>query len=292
VVRLEGGLGNQMFQYAAGRAVALRTGRTLVLDPTAIPRGPSSRDYGLGAFRIDERFVHRLERLVIRAQVGSRVPPPLKAAARVLSGRSCTLLVDRQSGFDPRLFAAPGNLVLQGPWQCAGYAELDPEVAGQLRRDFALRAALPAAAAGVAAEIAACEAVGVHVRRGDYVSDPVIAAVHGVQPAEYYAAAADAIASRVTAPRFFVFSDDVSWAEAHLRLPGPAYFVRETAGLHPAVDLRLLAACRHFVIANSTFSWWAAWLSEAAEKIVFAPRRWFAAAEPPEGLIPPGWITV
>jgi len=290
MVRLEGGLGNQMFQYAAGRAVALRTGRTLVLDPVAIPCGRSRRDYGLQALRIDERLAHPLELLVIRGQVGGRVPRPLKAAVRAVSGRSWTLIADRQQGFDPRLFETAGNIVLEGSWQCAGYAEVDAEVAGQLRRDFRLRSPLPAVAAGVAAEIGRCESVGVHVRRGDYVSDSGVAEIHGPQPPAYYAAAAEVLAGRVAqAPSFFVFSDDVAWAEAHLRFPGPTRFIHETAGMHPAVDQRLLASCRHFLIANSTFSWWAAWLGDAADKIVIAPRRWFTVAPVPPGLIPAGW---
>ena len=114
-------------------------------------------------------------------------------------------------------------------------------------------------------------------------------AVIGAGPAGLMAA--EVIASRASAPRFFVFSDDVAWAEGHLRFPGPTRFVRETAGLRPAIDQRLLASCLHFVIANSTFSWWAAWLGLAPDKMVVVPRKWFAGAEPPTGMIPATWMT-
>ena len=291
VVRLEGGLGNQMFQYAAARAVALLTGRRLLIDPSGIPRGPSGRRYELPAFRIGGEPVRPLMRAQIRGQVGARLPGVVRTAARAVSRRRWTLLRDAGRGCDERLFTVPGDLVLEGAWQSAAYADRDPAVAAQLRRDFALRQQLPDRLAAIAAEITMGDSVGVHVRRGDYVTDPAIAAVHGVQPAEYYAAAAEVIASRASAPRFFVFSDDVAWAEGHLRFPGPTRFVRETAGLRPAIDQRLLASCRHFVIANSTFSWWAAWLGLAPDKMVVVPRKWFAGAEPPTGMIPATWMT-
>lgn len=290
VVRLEGGLGNQMFQYAAGRAVALLTGRELRLDPAAIPRGPSGRRYELPAFRIAGETMRPLVRTQIRLQVGARLPAVVRAAVRAVSHRRWTLLCDEGRGCDERLFTTAGDLVLEGAWQSAAYANRDPAVAAQLRHDFALRQPLPDRLAAVAAEIAACEAVCVHVRRGDYVHDRKIAAFHGVQPLDYYYAAAARIAAAVPSPTYFVFSDDLEWARAALRLPGPMRFVNEAAGLTPVMDQRLMAGCRHFIIANSTFSWWAAWLGEWPAKIVIAPRRWFAEAPPPEGLIPREWI--
>lgn len=289
LVRLEGGLGNQMFQYAAGRSVALRTGRELVLDPAAIPRGISRRSYELRAFRIGGRLARPLERLATRCQVGSRIPRLVRMALRAVSPRRWQILADPGRGFDNRLFVTPGNLVLQGLWQCVEYLECDADVSCRLRNDFQLRQPLPAVAESVVAEITHSEAVCVHVRRGDYATDPRVAAIHGALPADYHAAAAATIARRVAAPKFFVFSDDLDWAETHLRLPGPARFVREAHGLSPAVDLSLMASCQHFVVANSTFSWWAGWLGVAADKIVVVPRQWFAAAPIPAALVPGGW---
>ena len=290
VVRLEGGLGNQMFQYAAGRAVALLTGRQLLLDPAPIPLGPSARRFELPAFRIDGEPVKPLTRTQIRLQVGSRLPAVVRAAVRTVSPRRWTLLRDEGHACDERLFTTPGDLVLEGAWQSAAYADRDPAVAAQLRRDFALRQPFPGRLGAIAAEIAACEAVCVHVRRGDYVHDQKIAAFHGVLPLEYYSAAAARIGAS-SSPTFFVFSDDLEWARGALRLPGPMRFVNEAAGLTPVMDQRLMAGCRHFIIANSTFSWWAAWLGEWPDKMVIAPRRWFAAAEPPAGIFPATWMT-
>lgn len=292
VVRFEGGLGNQMFQYAAGRAVALSTGRRLLLDPSAIARGPGGRCYELASFQIAGEPVRWLKRTMIRAQIGARVPAILRSTAGVLSGRRWTLLRDEGRGCDERLFATPGDLVLQGFWQTVGYVERDSAVVDQLRHDFGLREPMPARVAALAAEMSACESVCVHVRRGDYVSNARIAAAHGALSLDYYAAAVERLAARVAAPSFFVFSDDLAWVRGHLKLPGPTQFVDAAAGLSPAVEQRLMASCRHFIIANSTFSWWAAWLGEAPDKIVIAPQRWFATAPSPEGLIPSKWTRV
>lgn len=292
VVRLEGGLGNQMFQYAAGRAVSLVTGRRLLLDPSAISRGPGGRRYELGWLQITGEPLGRLRRAMIRAQVGARVPAALRAAVRAASGGRWTLVRDEGRGFDERLFTTPGDIVLEGFWQTAGHMGRDSAVAGRLRHEFGLREPMPAAVAVMADEIGACEAVCVHVRRGDYVSDAGIAVAHGALSLDYYAAAVERLVSQVSSPWFFVFSDDLAWARAHVKLPGPMRVVDAAAKLPPAVEQRLMAGCRHFIIANSTFSWWAAWLGEAAGKIVVAPRRWFAAAEAPAGLIPSEWIVV
>jgi hypothetical protein len=85
---------------------------------------------------------------------------------------------------------------------------------------------------------------------------------------------------------------DLDWAESHLSFSGRHWFVRESAGLPPSEDHRLMSGCRHFIISNSTYSWWAAWLGRAPEKTVIAPRQWFQAATVPAGLIPPEWITI
>ena len=289
LVRLDGGLGNQLFEYAAGRAVALQTGRTLLLDPSPIARRPHGRSYELHAFAIEERFVAPWELAAIRAAHSPRLPAIVRQAVRRVSPRSWTLLRDPGTGFDPSLANVPGNVILEGGWQYADYAR---QIAPQLRRELVPRFPLSQKLAAVAQAIGSSQSVCLHVRRGDYVSDPTVHSVHGVQPADYFNAAARLIAERVRDPVFFVFSEDLDWAESQLSLPGRHWFVRESAGLPPSADHRLMSGCRHFIISNSTYSWWAAWLGTAPEKIVIAPRRWFQSATAPAGLIPPEWITI
>ena len=230
LVRLEGGLGNQLFQYTAGRALALHTGRTLLLDRSPIARQPHGRSYELHAFAIVEQFVAPPELLAIRAAHSPRLPSFMRQAARYISRRSWSVLRDPGTGFDPSIVNLSGNVVLEGGWQYSEYAR---QIAPQLRRDLAPRFSMSPKLATVAQAIHESQSVCLHVRRGDYITDPHVHAVHGVQPPDYFNAAAQLLANRLREPVFFVFSEDLDWAESHLSIPGKAWFVRESAGLPP-----------------------------------------------------------
>jgi hypothetical protein len=144
--------------------------------------------------------------------------------------------------------------------------------------------------AEVAASIRGVDSVSVHVRRGDYVSDPATNQSLGTCSAEYYRGAARLIASQVSSPRFFVFSDEPDWARANLELEGPAVFVTHNDPERGYEDMRLMAFCRHHIVANSSFSWWGAWLSNSGG-IVVAPKRWFKANEwDARDLVPERWV--
>lgn len=289
LVRLDGGLGNQMFQYAAGRAESLRSSRKLVLDPRPISARRPDRGYGLSAFEISSRFVSPLERLLGRAATGVRVPGWIRSMVNTASGQDWRLVREVEFTSDANDLPSSGNLILEGHWQSRGWFE---DQASAIRDDFQFQKPLPAALRSWAGRIAAGDSVAVHVRRGDYASDPKTAAVHGVLPASYYAAAAERLCAAVAAPRFFVFSDDPAAAEAMLRLPRESSVVVCPAGTPDSESLRLMTLCRHAIIANSTFSWWGAWLAARAGQVVVAPRHWFRSRETPAGLIPPGWILV
>jgi hypothetical protein len=141
-----------------------------------------------------------------------------------------------------------------------------------------------------------CESVSVHVRRGDYVTDPAANRVHGTCGSEYYERAAELLCEQVTSPRFFVFSDDPEAARRELRMPGPAEFIDGNVGQRDWEDLRLMTSCRHHIIANSTFSWWGAWLAHHDEQVVAAPHAWFRPGAKPghcvRDLIPQSWMLV
>jgi hypothetical protein len=129
------------------------------------------------------------------------------------------------------------------------------------------------------------------VRRGDYVANASTHEYHGVCSPEYYEAAQKLLAHRLGAIELFVFSDDADWVERHLRFFGPATFVKHNGPAQDYEDLRLLSLCRHHIIANSTFSWWGAWLCRHVEKLVIAPKRWFQGARhSTDDLIPQQWI--
>ena len=270
---LMGGCANQIFQYATGLALARRLGVDLRLDvswyETAMPDQP--RRYSLGLFKgVDARSVHGLLGRVIREE-----GHPYKPALFENAPRKCSLV---------------------GYWQCEKYFY---GLRSELGERLLPREPLPARSAAAEQAIlnAGERSVFVHVRRTDYVGHPN----HVVLPMGYYHEAAALIAGKVTNPVFFVFSDDPEWCEANFRLP---YRTTFAGNFDPAVeahlaredaDLYLMRLCGHAIMANSSFSWWGAWLgADLKGGMVIAPKSWFgpAAGYDPRDIVPSRWIRV
>ena len=122
------------------------------------------------------------------------------------------------------------------------------------------------------------------------MTDPVTKEFHGICSLEYYYNAIKKITEIVRKPHFFIFSDDIKWAQDNLKISYPATFVNHNADGKPFEDLRLMSLCKHHIIANSSFSWWGAWLSIDPDKIVFAPKEWFTdSGRNTDDLIPGSW---
>jgi len=276
--RLLGGAGNQLFQYAAGRALADRLDCDLMLDTRYI-KGSDTRGDCFGHFA-QARF--RLDAPLPPAKSGGILRYGIWRAL----GRSPRIYRERGLGFDPALLLKPKGTYLHGYWQSEQYFS---DIAAQIRTDLAFTTPLDAENADMAAQIADAPCpVAVHVRRGDYVALGNYAAC----TPEYYRAAAREIARRTGQTiTCFVFSNDPEWARTHLALGFDSVVVDLNDETRGHYDMALMARCAHNVIANSTFSWWAAWLNASPEKIVIAPKAWFTkpALENPD-LIPPAWL--
>lgn len=260
IVRIRGGLGNQMFQYAVARAMSLRLGSPFRLH---VPRLQVNEDrpFELQCFRADMPIAGIRD---FSAFTGGVLAIPL-----LRKRRHPQAIVEQGHNFDPRVVEARPPIYLDGYFQTERYFVEHRET---LLADFTFATPPTGRNAELLAEIASCESVAIHVRRGDYVAKPHVQAHHGVTPLSYYEAAIAHINERVRDPRFFVFSDDAAWTKQHLAVLGPATFVdHNAAGFE---DLRLLSACKHQVIANSSFSWWGAWLNHNPAKHVVAPRQW------------------
>jgi len=267
-VRLEGGLGNQMFQYAAGRAVASRLGCRLVLDTSGLrAKGLRTvRPFGLHAWCIDAE-VDTLSRAALSACKAVRQPVFTYAPGLLES----VIVGSRLKGYwqSERFFAAQRSTLL---------------------RNFSPRQPPAAAVSALACRITeAPDAASVHVRRGDYVSDPEAARFHGTCSLDYYRGCLRELRCRHPALSVFVFSDDPQWARDHFPRDSSVEFV-EPHLESPAIDLWLMSLCRHHVVANSSFSWWGAWLATRAGAKL-APARWFtdAAGLDDRDLVPAAW---
>ena len=131
--------------------------------------------------------------------------------------------------------------------------------------------------------------VSVHIRRGDYAIRDTTRAFHGLLPLSYYESSIRKIAETIDKPIFYIFSDDIAWVEKNLQIPYPLQFVHTAEDGYEAVDLKLMSSCKHNIISNSTFSWWAAWLNEHPAKIVIAPPHWSKLVPDTVNIIPSTW---
>jgi len=253
----------------------------------AIAEGDTTRVYELDGYKLEQKFI--APESFTLAENGRR-PSPLR---RLLAGtpRKPMLEHHRQQGhgFDERVLELPDDSYLEGWWQDERYF-LDIRPA--LLEEIELKDPVAGRNAEWLRQIQNTTSVSVHVRRGDYVDNPTTRAFHGVLGIEYYAAALEHVAA-VTGERdlnLFVFSNDIDWCKQSLELGYRTTFV--DSGNSGAEDMRLLKTCRHHVVANSSFSWWGAWLSDHPEKVVVAPKNWFSdpAANAETEIVPPGWL--
>lgn len=274
-----GGLGNQMFQYAAGRALALRLGVPLLLDTSwyTNSEGATLRKYMLDAFPIQSTIA------------SEETKDSLKWRQESLVGTLIRRIRHRHRPYGPAVVQEPhfqywsGFTALYPPAYLMGYWQSEHyfvEYAPIIKQDFTF----PALPAGHAQKLQqsileAPVSVAVHVRRGDYAQDAATHAMHGVCSSTYYATAIRKIKRQNPNTLLFLFSDDPLWVQEHFDSQGlPAIVVDLAMPNEPWHDMHLISLCKHHIIANSSFSWWGAWLGEREGK-VYAPKLWFASSE-------------
>ncbi|WP_298258660.1 alpha-1,2-fucosyltransferase [Bradyrhizobium sp.] len=299
-VSLIGGLGNQMFQYAAGKALAMRHGVPLALDISGF------RNYALRPFLLDRLAVPEAVAL-------ARAEPAQKAEANFERAK-WKARIDRLLGkaglprlaapneyrephfhYDPAFEALGPQMALFGYFQSERYFS---SIAEGLRDWFALREPLGTAATAALNRIGASRLpVSIHVRRGDYLK-PGTHEVHGILGETFYREALGRLESIAgDEAELFIFSDDSEAAEQVLSFVPKSRLVHVRGDAErPWEDMALMARCRHHVIANSSFSWWGAWLNRSPDKIVVAPRSWFSPSElsrkNTRDIYPEPWILV
>jgi hypothetical protein len=288
IIRISHGLGNQMFQYAMGRALANANDAPLKLDLSHFSAS-DTREYGLQSFQIEADTASTTEVTVISGRPpGERRKGLAKnlAGLRRRLGGTRHVVREKSRRFDPHALEERGELYVMGYWQALAYVEA---AATSVRREFRFSDALSEEDRQLLDAIGNQPTVAVHVRRGDYVGHQRFEMVN---PLEYYQAAIDRVAERIEGLTGIVFSDDPKWAVENVRSSIPLQYVDGNEG-NPAADLRLMSACSHQVIANSTFSWWGAWLNQNPAKIVCAPKIWWRS-EPDAGkdLLPENWLKI
>lgn len=295
ITNLIGGLGNQLFQFAAGLALAQRHGTELRVSVDQFEGYSLHHGYELErvfAATVQLASSQDLARAlgVCRGSSGRRMLSYL-AKRRwlkpdLLGGRA---LFEPSPTYWPGWEQAGADAYLHGYWQSERYFAA---AALELRAALRFRAPPSNENADWMGRIQSCAAVAVHVRRGNYATAQN-SSIYAQCTLDYYRAAMSQILAAEPEAEFFVFSDEPDWARQMLGRPGvKLHVVEHNRGPESYNDMRLMSCCRHFIIANSTFSWWGAWLGEKPGSQVIGPQAWFNAPGMSADMLPARWARV
>lgn len=268
VAKLLGGLGNQMFQYACVRNLAIKNGTSFKLDLTSllsrIPRKEFTfRDYELGVFDLSPDFT-ALSKLAIRFNNLAFVLQYLINKLKFILSPNLFLVEKSPVLFEEIKINSSSNTFLSGQWSSEKYFI---EIEDVIRRDFTFKQPLSDKNLKLSKIIELTESVSIHIRRGDYVT----LGIDEICNLDYYKKSINYICTKIINPTFFIFSDDIDWVKKNLIVPGENFFINHNKGTEAYMDMRLMSMCKHNIIANSSFSWWAAWLNGNKQKIVISP---------------------
>lgn len=276
IVKLMGGHSNQMFQYAAARSLAIKHNTKLKMDLSwfdSIAPGDTSRVYELGTYNIQESYYAPSLSFKLLSKIGyiKRYSEP-------------------HFHYDPKINEVGSNMYIEGYFQSWKYFS---EIRDVIIRDFSFKNEAQGANRAVLKRIKADPyAVSLHIRRGDYVTNESASSFHGLKDMDYYSTALKEIKKKVKKPNVYVISNDPKWCKKNLDLGVPTTIIDNNDDITGgAEDMRLMRACKHNIMANSSFSWWGAWLNENPDKIVIAPKQWFNdPTVDTSDLIPEEWI--
>ena len=269
IIQLKGGLGNQMFQYALYMELKSRGKEVKIDDETGFVddklRIPVLQRFGIEYDRATREEVVQITDS--KMDIFSRI-------RRKLTGRK-TFRIDEESGlFDPKILELD-EAYLVGYWQSDKYFPSE-DVKAQLKETFEKRPQeimQDSVSWTTLQQIECCESVSLHIRRTDYIDEEHIH-IHNICTESYYKSAIDSIRKRYPGAVFFIFTDDKEWCKEHFR--GPKFFVVELdENINTDIaEMLLMSKCKHHIMANSSFSWWSAWLNDNPGKIVIAPEKW------------------
>lgn len=287
IVNIMGGLGNQMFQYAAARRLAGIHDTILRIDTTNFDRLTPNKDHNvqLDCFNIKALQAHRDE-------IGHFKSNPFRRFLRKISKAPIPLTYEEpsNSAFKPDFLEIGPDAYLIGHFNSYKYSQ---PIRDLLVTEFQPLSTSPQADA-ILKKIDDTNSVSIHIRRGDYVTDPEVQkGIAGIITDRYYRNAIDLMMSRVAAPHFFVFSNDMPWVIENFKIPAPVTYVDFNTPSRGFEDLWIMSRCKHNITAGgSTFSWWAAYLNQNKDKIVVRTEK-ISNEENynhPEDYFPPEWV--
>lgn len=289
IIRLMGGLGNQMFQYAFGYAMARKKSEILMLDITGFDSDPL-RKFALNLFKAETIIASKKEIENVKFEPEGFIKKIIRYALKRPRELSQSYYHEPHFHYDSIVWNLNGDLYLEGYWQSEKYFI---EFRKELLEQFKLKKPLHNDTKAFKKEIEKTSSISIHVRRGDFVSNPKTYNFHGICSLAYYNNAVSIIEKKVKNPCFYIFSDDHSWVKKHLGFIERKLFVELSGDTPDHEEMYLMSRCKHNIIANSSFSWWGAWLNQNPGKIVIAPKKWFRDLHvDTKDLLPKGWMAL
>jgi len=270
VVTLYGGLGNQMFQYAVAKSLALKCNQSLAIDISRF------EDYKLHNYS--------LYHFNIKAKIYKEPNWYFKKFQSLFFKKIS--YIEKDFGFDEKVLNLKADYIyLDGYFQTENYF-IDYE--NEIRDDFRLISNIKNETKEILNSIKSINSVTIHIRRGDYLNNPK----HYIETEEYYKNAIELIEKKVENPVFVIFSDDMDWVKNNFHLKYKTIYVDFNNAFSNFEDLHLMSNCKHNIITNSSFSWWGAWLNENNNKIVIAPKKWYNDNSNSKDVVPSTWIKI
>ena len=265
VVKLSGGLGNQMFQYAAGLSAAQRLNTTVKMDQSwfdNLNEKDTPRFYELDNFSLKQDFINPKQYYFVNE--------PLKNRLLSLGKVRLSSYKEPHFEYDNNFKKIKNNTYLEGYFQTEEYFK---NIRPIILDNFSIKKEPSVKSKEIINIAHKNESVSLHVRRGDYVTNQNAARFHGIMGEEYYKKAISIMNKKIKNPKYFIFSDEINWVKNNFDLPKGSVFVNHNkSGIE---DMRIMIECKHNIIANSSFSWWGAWLGQNKDKKVVAPKVWF-----------------
>ena len=288
VVKLMGGLGNQMFQYAAAKALAehhrvpLKVDLSFLNDRSA-KENFTFREYELSCFDTVIEIASKDE-----LSIFNRKNRFIRLILSLLGISTPTRYYEQSFNYNESFNELPNEILLEGYFQSEKYFI---QIRSLLLENFKWRSPATGVNLSLIESIKSTNSVSLHIRRGDFVDNKVINSFHGLCDFNYYQRAISHINLITQNANFFIFSDDINWAKKMFVSSSSVVFIDHNNGKESFWDMRLMSYCKHNIIANSSFSWWGAWLNNYTHKIVIAPKRWFTdSAINTSDILPAQWI--
>lgn len=286
IVSISGGLGNQMFQYAFAKALT-RLKNTKVEFDFGFYKNQNLRTPELENFRLSLPLVNEYKLFLFGLKPSRFYIRPIIKLIRSICKPE--IVLEKYFNYNPDVFKSKGLIYFDGYWQSEKYFE---DITAEIRSDFAFNSTNLQNT---------CEyeivnkptTVGVHIRRGDYVSNTHVKNLIGTLPISYYHKAFAEIEKQIQNPNYIFFSDDIEWVKQNFPKKNNYFYIKQSiSGFN---SMHLFSLCKHQIIANSSFSWWAAWLNSNSRKIVIAPKFWFVDKNmqmQAGDIIPKKWIKI